>query len=325
MSYYGPQYTAYGATPAYQMEAGAAEKPKPSVVLPKTRTRINLGTVCTSLFFPWILFTLASTALSFVQYDYPTTCYIIVFLVFFVALAVVAYALTRLEDLSSSNPTSAWLVFLAATSLAAVILGTLTAQLNYSKNLQPYYDLNVLNVYRNVDPRTMKGQSLMDAGKVHFVEGATVDVWKAHSFTNNEQYCVAPVSVKDKTKNDAPVPLQYYDFWAVGLGCCGGNMTSHVNYRCGPLKNSTAHHGVRMMSARQRDFFRLAVQQSEAVHKIKARYPIFFYWSTDAEADVSSYRDTGLQYYVYGVAAQFALQAIFFMLASFVISHVFSY
>ena len=43
-------------------------------------------------------------------------------------------------------------------------------------------------------------------------------------------------------------PLSTYDFWAVGVNCCG----AAADFKCGEFSNPKAHAGLRLMSDEQR-------------------------------------------------------------------------
>lgn len=72
-----------------------------------------------------------------------------------------------------------------------------------------------------------------------------------------------------------------YDFWAVGLNCCGTD--DQVDFRCGVKVNAHGevqpHHlpkGLRYIDNHDKPFFRLAVAEAEGVHGIKSKHPLFF-------------------------------------------------
>merc|ERR1719378_285586 len=145
----------------------------------------------------------------------------------------------------------------------------------------------------------------MDAGRIAFRDGSKLDASKAFGFKNRDVYCVAPISRGNTT-------LASYDFWAVGINCCSGN---NPDFRCGEYDNPRARGGLRFMKDDQRGYFRLAVQQAEATHQIKANYPLLFYWMQDPDARLASFRDAGFRYYLLAICGFFAFNLFSVVLA----------
>ena len=58
------------------------------------------------------------------------------------------------------------------------------------------YDVQSLNAFVEVNPATMRGQELMDAGRVQFVAGANINFNLANGFKNTDTYCVAPTCLQ---------------------------------------------------------------------------------------------------------------------------------
>jgi len=321
MAYYGPQYGAYGATPQH-IEAGLPQQ----TFTPKghKHKRMNMKTFFICLFVPWLLFTVlyANANLS-LHYGSPVLCgcisllgVLIVMLMFaaaaYEALPHFCHPLARASYsvLPFMKPVheSGWLAFLFFSSALAAMAGTFVGDLNYHTNMLPYYELQTLNVYDSVNPAASHmdaglhgwdavspGREYMDAGRVIFTDDASLDLDKAYRFQDFETYCVAPISTGGDSKS--------YDFWAVGLDCCDFNASGLVEYKCGPYKSKTAKQGLRLISDTKGDFYRLAVQQAEAQHRISAKYPLLFYWTEDAEADMRGYWQYGFKYFAAGVFA----------------------
>merc|ERR1719161_2582403 len=130
----------------------------------------------------------------------------------------------------------------------------------------------------------------MDAGRVEFLKGATLDLHKAYAFQNLETYCVAPITMYNPQLGST-TPLSSYDFWAVGINCCAGSSSQEVDFKCGDFANADAHEGLRLMHDDQRSFLRLAVQQAEAAHMIKANHPLFFVWTDDSIGSMHNYME----------------------------------
>mmetsp|Transcript_52383 Transcript_52383/g.146275 ORF Transcript_52383/g.146275 Transcript_52383/m.146275 type:complete len:205 (-) Transcript_52383:65-679(-) len=194
-------------------------------------------------------------------------------------------------------------------------MGLILGDLNYSTNLHWYYSTTTLNQYRDVNPsrgpgqQFTPGQQFMDAGLVYFSENATLDLSRSMGFRDQDTYCVAPITVKDA---GVVLPLEVYDFWAVGLDCCSPNA---ADFHCGEHPSPQVHSGLRLLDDGQRAFFRLAVQQAQAVHSITARHPLFFYWTSDAQAELNSFLEEGYKYYLVGMLLHFGWQSLAVVLA----------
>jgi len=263
------------------------------------------------------------------HYNDKALCYLSVLTGFILALALSKLAFDSvLKQRSDPQNDPSWLVFLAAASFIAWLSGVALGDLNYFYNLEPFYTVNTLNVYDNpypVDPSTMPGQRVMDAGRMTFVKGTRLNLTQAMAFRNLDIYCVAPIvnppdnkNQQDNKNQDVKVPnvkTNSYDFWAVGLNCCSG---APGDFSCGEYNNPHAVSGLRVMREDQRDFYRLAVQQAEAAYGIRASHPLFFYWMQDPIAEIQSYMDEGVKYYVFGVFTFFAFM-VFLLIVALVI------
>jgi len=195
-----------------------------------------------------------------------------------------------------------WAIFLFLAMLLAWTLGLKLGNYNYSLHLRPFYDIEGLNTYPQVDPSKFRGQQLMDAGRIVFTKDARLDVRRSMGFKNPDTYCAAPITVGDENVTFKVLPS--YDFWAVGLNCCGDK----GDFKCGEYNNPKAHAGVRLMRDDQRDFFRLAVQQAESAFNIKSVHPVFGHFMQDPVAEALSYQEEGFRYYFMGMCLYFLLQ-----------------
>jgi len=288
------------------------------------RQRLNFVAILTSLFVPWLLFCFMYWAMSFsLHYRNSFLCFFVVFLGFCVVVAIGLAAFDAMKkkrgggtpffvdgDVRSHSPT--WLVFLAVTCLVAWLLGVIAGDVNYFNHMEPYYDVSNLNTYPNVDPSVMRGQQLMDAGRIMFSPGTTLDLSRSMGFKNLDLYCVAPIVAGSDTKH-----ISSYDFWAVGTNCCSG---SRADFHCGEFNNPRAAAGLRLMRDDQRAFFRLAVQQAEAAYNIKAHHPLFFHWMKDPIAEVTAYMDEGYKYFLLGIFTHFIFQLFLVACACLVFS-----
>jgi len=276
------------------------------------RQRLNFVAILTSLFVPWLMFCVIYWAMSFsLHYQNSFICFFVVFLGLCVVLAIGLFAFDAMKrkrggggtgwmdnDVRNHEPT--WLVFLCVTCFLAWLLGFIAGDVNYFQHMEPYYDMSNLNTYPNVDPSVMRGQQLMDAGRISFSEGSKLDLSRSMGFKNQELYCVAPI-----VSGSDPKHISSYDFWAVGLNCCSG---SRADFHCGEFNNPRAAAGLRLMRDDQRAFYRLAVQQAEAAYNIKSHHPLFFQWMKDPIAAVAAYMDEGYKYYLLGIFTHFIFQ-----------------
>lgn len=273
------------------------------------RMRMNMVSVCESLFIPWLLFcfVLASTSFS-AHYRRPWLSWILDALALGAVLFSGGFAVKamRKKVLPGERPEPNWLMFLFLTMLIAWICGVVFGDLNYWTNLQPYYDYTNLNEYSGVHPATVRGQQLMDAGRIRFTNTTRLDLRKSMGFKNLDTFCVAPISITG-TSAGTLLPLDSYDFWAVGLGCCSSNSD---DFHCGDFNNPKAHAGLRMLRDDQRAFYRLAVEQAAAAYNIKATHPLFFYWTEDPTAEMNTFRAEGYKYFMLGMLLHFGFQML---------------
>jgi len=315
-------WAAYGAMQPQKLDASAYAPIVKPPFQGRQRMKMNIVAIFVSLFQPWTLFTLLFAATSFrLHYVTPALCWGLVGLAAILVLAIGVCVGLNVTQMIQSSPTyqPTWFMFLFLTSLLAVGLGPVLGNQNFWQNMRPYYDMQNLNDYSSVDPTRMRGQQMMDAGRVQFIEGATVDLRKAYAFQNLDTYCVAPITVENPQLGGA-TPLNSYDFWAVGINCCGGNSTSSVDFKCGAYKSATARQGLRMMADDQRAFMRLAVQQAESAHMIKATHPLFFVWTEDAVSDMHIYLEKAFSSFACWMCGYLGAQLALVLVASYVLS-----
>lgn len=304
MAYMDGQPDAYGTF----LQGPAQAKAAPAFVRGQRR-RMNIVAIAMSHFVPWILFSTLFGVMSFsTHYQQPLVCYSFVGGGLLVVLISGYLGVDAMRQKAMGNPANgprepSWYVFICFASLLAWVLAVVLGDINFYNNMQPFYDVLNLNTYPSVDPSRMRGQQLMDAGRIVFVNEAKLDISKSMGFKNLDHYCVAPITISNA--NASHVDLASYDFWAVGTNCCSG---SSNDFHCGEFNNPRAHAGLRLMRDDQRAFFRLAVQQAEAAYSIKAVHPLFLYWMQDPIAEVNAYQDDGFRYYLIGMFAHFVLQ-----------------
>jgi hypothetical protein len=318
----GQQYTAYGAAPQFIDEEGEIIEPhvKPPW-LGRMRLRMNLMAVFVSLFFPWLLFNglFANLSLRF-HYKYPEECWAIVGLAALVVFGIGGLAAMNVKQMlaRSMRYQPMWYIFLFLTSLVALVLGPFFGNKNFWNWMQPYYILQGLNDYSGVDPSRMRGQQMMDAGRMQFASNATLDLRRAYAFQNLDTYCVAPISMHSEAMG-SPLPLNSYDFWAVGINCCAGNATHAVDFKCGTITSeySRLHEGLRIVDDERRPFYRLAVQQAEAAFALKAIHPLFFHWTDDAVGGIEHYKQMAYKNFAIAMVVSFIIQVSLVMAATY--------
>mmetsp|Transcript_48728 Transcript_48728/g.125630 ORF Transcript_48728/g.125630 Transcript_48728/m.125630 type:complete len:340 (+) Transcript_48728:117-1136(+) len=297
-----PRRQIYGGVPP------AAKMTSPALARSQ-RQKLNIVAACQCLLLPWVLFCLLFAVQSFhIHYRQPELCHLCVvaglLCVILTGMLAVRAVMQKVNDDPTGRPN--WWMFLFLTTLAAFVLAVMLGDLNYNTNMKPYYDYSNLNDHSGVNPSTMRGQQLMDAGRVLFTNNATLDLRRSMGFVNLDTYCVAPISVRSEAAGEL-IPLYSYDFWAVGLDCCSG---SAADFHCGEFNNPNAHSGLRLLHDEQRAFFRLAVQQAEAAYGIRATHPLFFHWAQDAGAEMDTFHDEGIKYYMIGMILHFGWQLL---------------
>lgn len=264
-----------------------------SLFTPGKRRRMNLVGICMNVFLPWFMFGAIFALLSFsYRYQFPYRAFAMVCCIYCIVLITAYLAFSK----KRRDRDPMWYIFAFIMFLIAAIAGTVCGDLNFYFYMQPFYDLENLNIYPNVNPAQHKGQALMDAGQVSFADGAVLDRTKSMGFKDTDLYCVAPIVKGSET-------LPQYDFWAVGVNCCSGVSS---DFRCGQYNNPHARSGLRLMRDDLRDKFRLAVQEAEAVYKIQSNHPLFFYWMQDPWMRLNEYRDEGFKHYLVGIFSFFA-------------------
>ncbi|CAJ1405976.1 unnamed protein product [Effrenium voratum] len=291
----------------YGTVEGAYVRKEHSSFTPGRRKRLNLVAIFINLVAPWALFCGIFAALSF-QLHYWSSSFAWSSVAVGLLCAAVAAFLAHRTRMREQDPT--WCTFAALAYLTATLLAAFFGDMNYWYNMQPYYDIESINSYPNVSPARERGQQLMDAGRVYFEDGTVLDTSKSMSFKNLDRYCVAPII-------SGEAPLSSYDFWAVGVNCCGSSTSA---FRCGEYNNPKARAGLRLMRDDQRPFFRLAVQQAEAAYNIKANHPIFFEWLQDPVAEVLSYKTSGFSFALIAVASHFVFNLLCVAGATFAFS-----
>eukprot|EP00448_Togula_jolla_P001904 CAMPEP_0170612060 /NCGR_PEP_ID=MMETSP0224-20130122/23524_1 /TAXON_ID=285029 /ORGANISM="Togula jolla, Strain CCCM 725" /LENGTH=422 /DNA_ID=CAMNT_0010937543 /DNA_START=70 /DNA_END=1338 /DNA_ORIENTATION=- len=315
---------AYGSVKAqpYDLEHAARH---PIFKIP-ARRKMNLWAILLSLILPWLVFVVVVSVMAFkIRYRHPYLAFAaviccIIGVIYFACFAGYGYR----EKVRSDSHEPTWYIFAFITSLLALVLGLILGCYIWSHFSMQYYDSSTLKVYGldsgnstssggsvggftagggatsgsgaagangvgsggGIDPVMATGTQLLDAGIVFFSQGSYIDVSKAMSFGSDPSYCVAPI-----TRGN--IPVDTYDFWAVGENCCGHAALPKSapqmpppadeapTFKCGEYDNPYARAGLRAMGGASRPYYRLAVTQAEAAYNIKAHRPVFFFWMED--------------------------------------------
>lgn len=261
-------------------------------VAPMKRKKMNLVAISLNILTPWFVFCAVMGAKSF---DYTSSLLGWAFVVLGFGVAALAGILAwRSQRTEGDDPK--WYTFAALAMFVAVVLASILGSVNYLYNMGPFYDLQNLNVYPSVSVDVDKGQQMMDAGRVYFEAGTTLDTTKAMAFQNQDTYCVTPIVAP---QGDV---MTSYDFWAVGVNCCPGKKPE---FQCGEYRNKDARAGVRLMREDQRPFFRLAVQQAEAAFNLKSEHPLFFTWMQDPVAAMNIGKQAGYKFFLMSIFGHF--------------------
>eukprot|EP00933_Yihiella_yeosuensis_P082131 TRINITY_DN95898_c0_g1_i1.p1 TRINITY_DN95898_c0_g1~~TRINITY_DN95898_c0_g1_i1.p1 ORF type:complete len:337 (-),score=64.91 TRINITY_DN95898_c0_g1_i1:96-1016(-) len=295
----------------YVKEAPAPEVDENATLVPSKRYRMNVVPIVINCICPSLLFTLIMYTLGFnLRRSLGSAAYLTV--VLGLGLTGMCASLAVRSRRQERDPM--WYTFSTIMLFLATVTGATLGDMNYSANYGAFQDIESLSSYPNVNPALDKGQQMMDAGRVYFTEGSSIDQNKATSFTNLDKYCVAPIIFGDHQ-------LASYDFWAVGVNCCKGGV-GQKDFKCGEASNPAARSGLRLMRDDQRPFFRLAVQQAEAAYNIKSAHPLFFHWVQDPVGDSLKLRDAAIKYAAMGAGSFFAFNFVSVMVASILFSKI---
>jgi len=312
---YGACGSANGAYGIYGI-AGAQQANLPASGVRPTVRRMNLVGVAFATFVPWVIFCFLTAALSFeMHFRQPSTVQALVIATASVLVVVLVGDLwwicqKRQMGVAGMNGAS-WVLFMCFTGLVAVALAVVFGNRVFELNSEPFFDITALNSYDEVDPGSVRGQELMDAGQILFSKNAHLDLTKSMSFKNQNTYCVTPITVSNGDIWNPPLPS--YDFWAVGKDCCSPTANS---FHCGAWDNPKARGGLRMVQDDERAFYRLAVQQAQSAYAIKAVHPLFFHWVAEPVVETYRLQQNAYKAFLLAMGCYLACQIMLVCLAS---------
>jgi len=274
------------------------------------RRPINYISPFLAFLAPWTMFCFIFGVLTFpihFNMDRLVAVYVVASLFLILCIGVWAWVEGEARRRQTfTNPT--WCPFLFVCLLFAWIVGLILGSINYAVLMKPYMQIMTMNNYQDVDPLLMRGGQLQDAGLVRFVNNSKIDISKAMGFRNYDMYCVAPISVEGPSQASDPlapgllnqgVATTELDFWVVGKNCCNehGRGINCQGFDVGGLS------GMRLTDDSDRAFYRLAVQEAEALYGIRANHPIFFNWVRDPMRGINEGKEHAFRNYLRGVLA----------------------
>mmetsp|Transcript_3264 Transcript_3264/g.7779 ORF Transcript_3264/g.7779 Transcript_3264/m.7779 type:complete len:294 (-) Transcript_3264:172-1053(-) len=242
------------------------------------RTHFNIMAMILNLLLPWGMFIFTYVTLtSALRYELPIVAFVI-FTVALLACAVCCLLALRIERRGQS---SQWYGYAAISLTLAALAGGGLGHTTFTSNFLPYYDMETLNQYVDVNPMTARGQSMADVGRAIFLGDSFLNTNMTMGFKNYDMYCVAPIMLREDQK--------IVDFWAAGTNCCRGAK----DFRCGEYANPAAKAGLRVVDGLHRPYFHLAVQQAEAAYGVTAPHPLFFEWMQDPSMQLTKLWEEG--------------------------------
>lgn len=266
-----------------------------SVFFPGARRRMNIIPMVLNVFIPWFVFCTMVSIWSFrFHHVHENWCQII-----FICSWLVPFFIAMIAWKSNADDMAPmWYKFAVLSISLAILLGTLYGCYNYQENMLPFYENNDLMQYPNVDPGHQRGQDLVDAGRVYFTEGTKLDFNHVWHFRHVNTYCVVPIISAPAADGVYRPSTGSYDFWAVGKDCCA--VAGTTDFRCGDFMDPTVRSGLRLLNNADRPYYRLAIQQAEALYDMISTYPLLFEWTRDPLYDVLLYRDRGYKFALLG-------------------------
>merc|ERR1711879_530762 len=128
-----------------------------------------------NVFLPWLLYSILSAVMSFhIHFKSPKWAYMFAVLCLATVVGTAWLAFSSIMksgrgDQDKGRKSGTWYVFLFVAMSLAWVLGMLIGIQNFRHNLQPFYEIAVLNRYPAVDPNQIEGQQVMDGGRVIFM------------------------------------------------------------------------------------------------------------------------------------------------------------
>jgi len=302
----------YGAAPDSGIEYGGVRfggglpDHDGTYAVPK-RKRLNGLALLECIVLPWGIFVGVFWLLSFfVHYDHVEATYCLI--LFALAIPVgfgLKWFFHRNDATFANTELHSWYIYLAAACLVAWLAGVILGDVNYSGNMKKYYDLSSMGLSKDVDPRSVSGNRILDTSRVYFKKGSFIQQDRAMGYKEKSTYCVAPIVFG----NQSLVPQAVYSYWAVGVDCCTPMPPS--SFWCGSdAFDPEAHAALRWPGDSTN--FKHAIEMAEVEYGIKASSPLFFSWMKDPDGETMKYRNAGIHSFHVWVWLYLAFQIVCF-------------
>uniref|UniRef100_A0A7S4Q2Z8 Transmembrane protein n=1 Tax=Alexandrium monilatum TaxID=311494 RepID=A0A7S4Q2Z8_9DINO len=302
----------YGAAPHGGIEYGGAplradgvEDELGTLLVPK-RKRLNGLALLECILVPWGIFVGVFWLLSFsMRYDHVEATWCLVLFALSISFGFLAKWYWHRSDADYvSSELHSWFLYLAIASFVAWLAGAVLGNSNFG-SMRKYYDLSSMGLSREVDPRDVSGNRILDSSRVYFLPGSRIQQDLAIGYKDFSVYCVAPIVAGNATG----APATSFSYWAVGVDCCTPMPPSA--FWCGSdVFDPKAHAALRYPGDSTN--FRHAIEMAEAEYGIKASSPLFFSWLKDPEGETRSYLAAGVHAFHVWIWAYLIFQVVVF-------------
>ncbi|CEL96992.1 unnamed protein product [Vitrella brassicaformis CCMP3155] len=187
-----------------------------------------------------------------------------------------------------------WHAIAAVLFAVALVLGVVCGELLWQYLFKTYYRLNGLQTYIDVKPEVNTGKQMLDAGKVVFADGTSVDTARASTYLEGGTiYCAAPIQRNIFDAQGNPRTNTVTDFWAVGTDCCSSSGGAAIVFKCGEVGDVKARSGVRVVVKGMRERYRHAIDAAAQRYGLKVEEPLMFEWIIDPVQQEATYYGQG--------------------------------
>lgn len=274
-----------------------------------SRMRMNIVPILLNAVVPWLIF-VGFFALVASEATYYRAG--LVYAAVLVGLLLWGATLFMAVRARKVEPDPTWYGYFAMVVGIAVCAGVVCGYNLYEGYTLPVIELESLRTVKGLDVGSTPGKNVMDAGTFYFAPGTYQSGWQSWHFKRapgGDFFCVAPLVASGV---NAP-ETQSYDFWAVGKDCCAEGA---ADFRCGSPVDEDKPAALRITKEADLVYYRLAVQQAEAVHHLKSESPIFIEWHKDPEEKMDDWRTECSDHVIFGAVLAFVYFLFLLMLFS---------